>query len=230
MIRNNTLPLRGATQDAGFGAQRTSYTEYACFGGGTIVKIDHPQGTDGLGRRVKKHLSADADDDFDSFEHLYYNAGWQLLETRETASENGAPDVADPQYQFVWSPRYIDAPVLRDRDADDDSETGDLGVTDSGLEERLYYTNDANMNVTALVGTDGTVVERYVYDPYGRVTTYDDDWSDEVTWANSKQNPIRYCGYYFDNETGLYHVRHRMYHATLGRWLQRDPITGSLRC
>jgi len=71
-------------------------------------------GTNALGRRVKKHVSADADDDFDSFEHFYYNAGWQILETRETASENGAPDAADPHYQFVWSPRYIDAPVLRD--------------------------------------------------------------------------------------------------------------------
>lgn len=66
--------------------------------------------------------------------------------------------------QYVWSLRYIDAPVLRDRDADGDSETGDLGVTDSGLEERLYYATDANMNVTLLVNTDGSVAERYVYD------------------------------------------------------------------
>jgi RHS repeat-associated protein len=35
---------------------------------------------------------------------------------------------------------------------------------------------------------------------------------------------VLYAGYRFDAETGLYHVRHRMYHATLGRWLQRDPI------
>jgi RHS repeat-associated protein len=34
---------------------------------------------------------------------------------------------------------------------------------------------------------------------------------------------VLYCGYRWDGETGLYHVRHRMYHATLGRWIQRDP-------
>jgi RHS repeat-associated protein len=34
---------------------------------------------------------------------------------------------------------------------------------------------------------------------------------------------VLYAGYRFDAETGLYHVRHRMYHATLGRWIQRDP-------
>ena len=87
-------------------------------------------------------------------------------------------EVGEPYEQVVWSPRYIDAPVLRDRDADDDSETGDLGVTDSGLDQRFYYTTDANMNVTALIGTDGSALERYVYDPYGEVTIYDDDWSD----------------------------------------------------
>jgi len=36
-------------------------------------------------------------------------------------------------------------------------------------------------------------------------------------------NPILFAGYSYDNETGLYHVRHRMYSPTLARWLQRDP-------
>jgi RHS repeat-associated protein len=119
------------------------------------------------------------------------------------------------EVQYVWSARYIDAPVLRDRDAD--------GQSGTGLEERLYYTTDANMNVTALMDAAGHIAERYVYDPYGSVTVYSDDWSTEVTtWANSKQNSIRYCGYFFDNETSLYHVRHRYYHPSIGRWLCRD--------
>jgi len=132
------------------------------------------------------------------------------------------PDTLGVTVQYVWSRRYIDAPVFRDRDADADSETGDLGVTDSGLDERLYYTTDANMNVTALLDTAGDAVERYIYDPYGSVTVYSDDWSTTVDWDDSKKNPVRYCGYYHDSETGLYHVRHRSYHPALGRWLQRD--------
>jgi len=39
-------------------------------------------------------------------------------------------------------------------------------------------------------------------------------------------NPIRYAGYYFDNETDLYHVRHRSYSPDLQRWIQRDPLSG----
>jgi len=134
---------------------------------------------------------------------------------------NDDAESENPEVQYVWSRRYIDAPVCRDRGV---AAGGDLGVTDSGLDERLYYTTDANMNVTALLDTAGDAVERYVYDPYGRVTVYSDDWSTTVDWDDSKKNPVRYCGYFFDNETGLYCVRYRFYVPPLGRWLGRDPI------
>jgi len=37
-------------------------------------------------------------------------------------------------------------------------------------------------------------------------------------------NPIPFAGYFYDNETGLYHVRHRMYSPILQRWPQRNPL------
>jgi hypothetical protein len=92
----------------------------------------------------------------------YYNESWQVLEEREDGSEEAS-------VQWLWDARYIDAPVLRWRDADGDPETGD-----NGLEETVYFCNDANMNITALVdatpgsATDGEVVERYAYAAYGR--------------------------------------------------------------
>jgi len=92
------------------------------------------------------------------------------------------------------------------------------------------------MNTTALVDVyDGAVVERYMYDPYGKPTvlhgvrdvdgtdTSEDEW-DPRDAADSFQNRILYSGYHLDTETGLYSVRHRYYHPTLGRWLSRDQI------
>ncbi len=73
-----------------------------------------------------------------------------------------------------------------------------------------------------------------MYDPYGKVSvrhgvrdaagndTSESEW-DERT-SNTFDNEILYCGYRFDTETGLYHVRFRMYHPTLGRWVTRDRI------
>ena len=60
-----------------------------------------------------------------------------MVETRYTPS-GGTTAV---QYQYVWSPRYIDAAVLRD------------DATTSATYPRLYYLNDANMNVTCCSAT-----------------------------------------------------------------------------
>ena len=98
-----------------------------------------------------------------------------------------------------------------------------------GLKKLSSIAGDANMNVTALVDTGGDVVERYVYDPYGRCTFLAADFSLQENGetdgiASNYANDILYCGYRFDNETGLYHVRHRYLHSRLGRWLSRDLI------
>jgi len=186
---------------------------------------------DGLGRRIRKYTPDGQDW---TVEEFYYNAASQLLEVRKAGnvSRSGTPPpepaVASTIHeQYVWSARYIDAPVLRDRDVD---AGGDLGKNGSGLDERLYYLTDVNMNVTALVNTSGAVVERYAYDPYGRVTILDGttdsqtEWAEDDDQASDVDNAILYCGYWRDAETHLYHVRRRTYHPLLGRWLQRDPL------
>ncbi len=126
--------------------------------GQTVVAIYE---YDGLNRRVKKHIDEQSPADpngVDVYQHFFYNVGWQALETRETPTEDAAPQTLDPQYQFVWSLRYIDSPVLRDENKDGNSDCV------SGTDERLYYLTDAQMNVTALVDTGGDALERYVYD------------------------------------------------------------------
>jgi RHS repeat-associated protein len=122
--------------------------------------------------------------------------------------------------QYVWDLRYIDSPVLRDEDLDSDGDCTDDEGTGS---ERLCYANDANFNVTALVETDGAVAERTIYDAYGQPTLYDATWTSTIAESTSKANELRFCGYVYDPIVGLYHVRHRTYHPTLGRWVQRDP-------
>ena len=124
----------------------------------------------------------------------------------------------NPLDQYVWDVRYIDAPVVRFHNANTDDDYMDSG------DNILYYTTDANFNVTALVdAATGDVVERYMYDAYGKVTVLEDDWTPREVNASAVANDVLFAGYRFDSETGLYHVRNRQYHPTLGRWLQRDP-------
>ncbi|MGB2819747.1 MAG: RHS repeat-associated core domain-containing protein, partial [Phycisphaerae bacterium] len=168
---------------------------------------------DGLHRRIAK-LNFDWGGHWDRTDY-YHTVSWQVIEECFAADQEDQDTVAtDPKYQYVWDIRYIDAAVLRDENTDTDGDCDD---------ERLYYTHDAQFNVTALVNTgDGTIAERYVYDPYGKVTIYNPTWSATVDWDDSEHNEILYCGYRYDHESRLYHVRYRMYHPTLGRWLQRD--------
>jgi hypothetical protein len=92
---------------------------------------------------------------------LYYSASWQVLEERLSTHPSA------PSTQMVWSPVYVDAMVLRDRDTN----------ADGTMDERLYCLQDANFNVTSTLTTAGGIAERYRYDPYGAVTYLDSSFS-----------------------------------------------------
>jgi RHS repeat-associated protein len=43
-------------------------------------------------------------------------------------------------------------------------------------------------------------------------------------FSRGVRNSVGYCGYIFNEDSGLYTVRFRTYSPTLGRWLERDPL------
>ncbi len=109
-------------------------SEYACTydAWNRLVKVetDAPAtiaeyAYDAANRRIRKYVPGSPD----SYQHLYYNVGWQLLESREAST---APVPATAQYQYVWSLRNLDAFVLRDDIA-------------AAPDVRLYYSGDANL-------------------------------------------------------------------------------------
>ena len=63
--------------------------------------------------------------------------------------------------------------------------------------------------------------ERYSYSAYGTPVFLDSSFtsrtSSDFAWETL------YAGYRYDAPTGLYAVRNRVYHPTLGCWLTRDP-------
>jgi hypothetical protein len=72
--------------------------------------------------------------------HLDTDAWWQLLvrPPSPVLNSDGSSDAARVATQYVWDLRYIDTPILRDRDTNGDGT----------MDERLYYTTDANHNVS----------------------------------------------------------------------------------
>ena len=51
---------------------------------------------------------------------------------------------------------------------------------------------------------------------------------DVPTGDPNDSNPWRYCGEYFDNETGSYYLRFRYYSRVIGRFSVEDPIRDGL--
>jgi RHS repeat-associated protein len=164
---------------------------------------------DALGRRIQENEN-------DAFGNpvtrdLYYSSRWQVLEERETDSFGNTLVRA----QNVWSPVYVDALVLRNRDP--------APAGSGSLSERLYVQQNANWNVTAIVDTTGTVQERYVYDAYGKPTVLAPDWTAQTKGSQFGWVYLHQGGR-LDSATGLYSFRHRDDSPTLGRWMQQDPL------
>jgi RHS repeat-associated protein len=159
---------------------------------------------DGLGRRV-------AENDWSAVTDLYYSAAGQVLEERERHWTED-PDIAAVVARYVWSPVYVNALILRDRDTDGNG----------SLEERLWAVQDANWNVVALVDSSGDVVERYAYTPYGQAFimngAYVEMTGGGVDWRYLFQ------GGRLDPLTGATQFGARDYDPALGRWRTLDPI------
>jgi RHS repeat-associated protein len=162
--------------------------------GGTSLKTFE---FDGLTRRISETASGTTRD-------LYYSAQWQVLE--EAVSGN-------TQVRYVWSPVYVDALVLRDRDTN----------SDGSLDERLYVVQDANFNVVALLDTSGNVVERYTYSPFGVQTVYDASYT--VRGGGSTYSFTHgFQGLRYDATSGLNYTHTRPYSPTLARFTGLDWI------
>jgi len=164
---------------------------------------------DGLNRRVKKDLTSGTD-------VIYLYDGWQCIEERE---DDGG--TWEARRQYVYGGRYIDEPLIFDKDYDSDGICTDFNYGGSRGAHRYYYAQQVNYNVTAMVVDDGdgsvTFIEWAEYDPYGAAT---------VTIADGQSatgNPYLFQGRRWEEEAGLYYFRNRWYSAELGRFLQRDP-------
>ena len=82
--------------------------------------------------------------------------------------------------------------------------------------EEYYYIKNVQNDIVAIADKNGTVVANYYYDAWGNVT--------QITGntALAQTNPLRYRSYYYDSETGYYHLKSRYYSPEVGRFLNAD--------
>lgn len=81
-----------------------------------------------------------------------------------------------------------------------------------------YYVFNAQGDVVGIIDQNGTRVVSYDYSAWGEVLSVTGTMADTLGQAN----PIRYRGYYYDNETGFYYLQSRYYDPVTQRFLNAD--------
>jgi hypothetical protein len=179
----------------------------------------------------------------DTTNYTYYDSQWQAIETRTNGTAS-----SDVTSQTVWSAACPGAAALTRPPAS----TGFRGVEPGGVvgsgphplninaavlqdsyyngvlqaNQRLYFTQDANWDTTAVIGYNSTtqtwgVVQRYVYSPYGTITILSPDFTTAPTGTAPIVNNL-YQGMALDPATGLYYERARGY-RTGQAGLRQEP-------
>ena len=80
-----------------------------------------------------------------------------------------------------------------------------------------YYILNQQGDVIRIVDTNGGTQASYIYNAWGKLM-------DCSGWL-ATTNPIRYRGYYYDNETGFYYLQSRYYDPSIGRFINADDTT-----
>ncbi len=101
--------------------------------------------------------------------------------------------------------------------------SGVIGFNYDGTD--YYYRKNILGDVLEIYTANGVKVASYAYDAWGNHKIYD-IYGDEVTDDShiGYINPIRYRGYYYDVETGLYYLQTRYYDPETGRFINADAI------
>ncbi len=81
---------------------------------------------------------------------------------------------------------------------------------------QYYYITNQLGDIVALADEDGKIVCEYVYGDWGEILDITGDL--EIAEAN----PLRYRGYYYDNETGYYYLQSRYYDPNICRFINAD--------
>ena len=87
-----------------------------------------------------------------------------------------------------------------------------------------YYITNAQGDVVGILNASGTEVVTYTYDAWGNLLSTTGSMASSL----GLNNPLRYRGYVYDRETGLYYLQSRYYNPTICRFISADnyPSTG----
>ena len=93
-----------------------------------------------------------------------------------------------------------------------------MELTTGGVTSTYYFQRNLQGDVVAIYNKNGTLKAKYLYDAWGNCTIS----SETTDYDVANANPIRYRGYYYDSDTGLYYCNARYYSPKWRRFTSPD--------
>ena len=134
-----------------------------------------------------------------SKKYYYDNAGRLMFETKASTLYGGGSDYYEIAYLY------------------DQSSMVGMELTKNNQSTLYYFQRNLLGDVVAIYDTNGTLKVRYIYDAWGNCTI-----ASGSDMQLAIDNPIRYRGYYYDQDTGLYYLNARYYNPELRRFISPD--------
>jgi RHS repeat-associated protein len=91
-------------------------------------------------------------------------------------------------------------------------------IASNGYVEHYYYVRNLQNDIIEILNEYGESVCKYNYDAWGNVISITGMYANSV----GKENPLRYRGYYYDEESKLYYLNSRYYDPVTGRFINAD--------
>ena len=113
------------------------------------------------------------------------------------------------------------AKILRfSYDASGNAVAVDYSTDNGSTFNTYYYLHNAQNDIVKLIDNSGSTVVEYCYDSWGKLLST----SGSLASTLGKNNPFRYRGYVFDEETGFYYLQSRYYDPSVGRFISSDVL------
>ena len=167
---------------------------YNAFGQRTGTTYKYTQGT-GIGSEMQVGMLLSSNKSF-----LYDNRGRLISESSTAVYHLDGSENIKIKYLY-----------------DENSIIGML-YTSGSTTATYYFQRNLLGDVIGIYNTSGTKVGGYAYDAWGNYTITSDTTNYDVATAN----PIRYRGYYYDDNTNLYYLNARYYSPELRRFISPD--------
>ena len=147
-----------------------------------------------------------------------------------TYDENGIRTSKTVNDKTTYYNNTLDGVILSQSDGTNtmyfqyDNSGTPLGFVYNGI-QYFYITNPMG-DVLGITEADGNLIAQYLYDEWGKLLSIDTADEDGSTAYReiAEANPLRYRGYYYDNETGYYYLQSRYYDPNIGRFINADEL------